>query len=179
MNKKQLAILSMGNILQKDEGIALYASKYLELNYSFDPSVDIIHGGVEGMSLINIFMQYKEVIVLDVIGVEDTPGSIYNFPMREFRNLGTDESADDMGVLESLNMLERRGETLPNVSLLAIVPDNMDKETGLSPILHHSMEAYILNLVKSVEAKGFSYEEKAEKETLERVIESFAGRDWA
>jgi len=176
MNKKQLAILSFGNTSQKDEGIALYASKYLESNYSFNPSVDIIHGGVEGMSLLNILMQYEEIVVLDVIGIDDTPGSIYNFPMKEFRNLGTGESTDDMGVLECLNMLEGRGEVLPMVSLLAIVPDSMDKEMGLSPILHHSFEAYNLNLVKTIEGKGFSYEEKDEKETLDSVIESFTSK---
>jgi len=177
MNKKQFAILSFGNTLQKDEGIALYASKYLESNYSFNPSVDIIHGSVEGMNLLNIMMQYEKIIVLDVIGIEDTPGSIYNFPMKEFRNLGSDESSDEMGVLECLNLLESRKETLPDVTLLAIVPDNMDKEMGLSPILHHSHEAYVLNIVKTVDNKGFTYEEKEEKETLDSVIESFSSRD--
>ncbi|MBT5934100.1 hypothetical protein [Sulfurimonas sp.] len=42
MNKKQIAILSVGNISNQDEGIALYASKYLESNYSFHPSVTSI-----------------------------------------------------------------------------------------------------------------------------------------
>jgi hydrogenase maturation protease len=177
MNKKPLAILSLGNILQKDEGMPLYTSKYIESNYSFNPSIDIIHGSIEGLSLINIMMQYKEIIVLDVIGVADTPGSIYSFPMPEFRKLGSNESSEDMGVLESLNMLERRGEILPEVTLLAIVPDSLDKGIGLSPILHHSVEAYALNIVKTIEGKGFTYVEHGEKVALETVVESFANRD--
>lgn len=179
MNKKQLAILSMGNVLSKDEGIALYASKYLELNYSFNPSIDIIHGDVEGMNLLNIFIQYNEVIILDVIGIDDSPGSIYNFPMQKFRSLSTNDNNDDMDVLGCLNVLESRGESLPNVSLLAIVPDCMDNEISLSPILHHSFDAYILNLVKALESKGFSYEEKEQKQMLDSVIESFVNRDLA
>lgn len=179
MNKKQFAILSIGNILHKDEGIALYTSKYLESNYSFSPSVDIIHGGIEGMSLLNILMRYEEVLVLDVVGIEDDAGSIYHFPMPKFRSLGTDESADDMGVLECLNMLERRGDTLPEVSLLAIVPDSLDKEVGLTPALHHSFEAYRLTIEKTLESKGFTSEAKAEMQTLDNVIESFNSRDWA
>ena len=173
MNKKQFAILSIGNILHKDEGIALYASKYLESNYSFSPSVDIIHGGVEGMSLLNILMQYEEVLVLDAVGIDDTPGSLYDFPMQKFRALGTNDTTDETSVLECLNMIERRGETLPQVSLLGIVPDSLDKEIGLSPILHHSFEAYQLMIVKTLEKKGFSNEEKEEKQTLDSVIESF------
>ncbi len=178
MNKKKFAILCTGNVSHKDQGIALYAGKYLESNYSFDPSVDIIFGDVEGMSLINIFMQYEEIIVLDAIGVDDTPGSIYHFPMREFRNLSTDGSADDTSVLGCLNMLEGRREVLPDVSLLAIVPDNIDEGVGLSPILKHSIEAYVLNIVKTMEKQGIAYEENAEKQSLDSVIESFVARDF-
>lgn len=176
MNKKQFAILSAGNILQKDEGMALYTSTYLESNYRFSPSVDIIHGGIEGMSLLNILMRYEEVLVLDVIGIEDDAGSIYNFPMEKFRALGTNESAEDMGVLECLNMLERRGDTLPEVTLLAIVPDNMDNEIGLSPALHHSFESYRLMIEKTLEKKGFTCEAVSEMQTLDSVIESFRSK---
>ena len=173
MNKKQFAILSAGNVLQKDEGIALYATKYLEANYSFNPGVDIIHGGVEGMSLLNTFMQYEEVFILDLIGVDDDAGSLYNLPMAKFRSLGGNESSDETNVLECLNMLEGRGETLPEVSLLAIVPGNMDKEIGLSPALHHSFEAYMLMLTKTLEGKGVTCDPTEEKQTLDSVIESF------
>jgi len=177
MNKKQLAILSVGNILHKDEGIALYASKYLESNYSFHPSVDIIHGGVEGMSLVNIFTQYEEVLVLDAIGIEDDPGSLYDFPMAQFRSFSTDGSANETGVLECLNLLEGRGETLPTVSLLSIVPASLDEEVGLSPSLFKPFEAYILMIVKTLEDKGVTCEAKTDKQTLESVIASFVSKN--
>jgi hydrogenase maturation protease len=178
MNKKQFAILSNGNVSQKDEGIALYASKYLELNYSFSPSVDIIHGNVEGTNLLNTLMGYEEIFVLDVIGIEDDPGALYNFPMDKFRSLGTNESPDedstDMDVLGCLNMLQSRGETLPEVSLLAIVPGSTDKEVGLSPALHHSFEAFMLMIVKTLEGKEITCDALEEKITLDSVIESYA-----
>ncbi len=176
MNKKQFAILSSGNISNKDEGIALYASNYIESNYSFSPSVDIIHGDSLEISILNILKQYEEVLVLDVIGIDDTPGSLYHFPMDKFRGLGTNESSEDMGVLECLNMLERRGEVLPHVSLLAIVPDSLEKEVGLSPILKHSFEAFQLLIVKTLENKGISNEEKDEKVALESLIESMKNK---
>jgi hydrogenase maturation protease len=173
MNKKQLAILSIGNILHKDEGIALYASKYLESNYSFQPSVDIINGSVEGMDLLDVFMTYKEIVLLDVIGIEDAPGSMYQFPMSTFRGFSTGEEADDKSVIACLNTLERRGEILPEVSLHAIVPESIDAEVGLSASLFMPFEAYILMIVKALESKGITCEAKAEKQTIESVIESF------
>jgi hydrogenase maturation protease len=174
MNKKKLAILSNGHLDKKDQGMALYAGKFLESNYSFQPTVDIILNDVEGMSLINIFMQYESVLVLDVIGVDDTPGSIYHFPMKEFRGLDSSENSDDTGVLGCLNILESRHEVLPNVDLLAIVPDAIDEGKGLSPILKHSMEAYTLNIVKTIEKQGFSYDEKEHKEDIESILENYA-----
>jgi len=173
MNKKQIAILSNGNILHKDEGIALYASKYLESNYSFHPSVDIIHGGVEGMSLLNIFMEYEEIIVLDAIGIEEAPGSMYHFPMSTFRGFSTNDDVDETGVLGCLNLIESKGNTLPKVSLLAIIPDSTESKIGLSESLIKPFEAYILMIVKSLKDKGFSGEAKAEKLALESVIASF------
>lgn len=173
MNKKQIAILSIGNILYKDEGIALYASKYIESNYSFLPRVDVIHG-VQGMSLLNIFMEYEEIIVLDVIGIEEVAGSMYQFPMSVFRGFSTDEDDNDKAVLGCLNLIESKGNILPEVSLLAIIPDTIEPKIGLSDSLHKSFESYILMIVKSLEDKGFSSEAKAEKQTLESVISSFS-----
>ena len=177
MNKKQFAILSNGNVSQKDEGIALYASKYLELNYSFSPSVDIIHGNVEGTNLLNTLMGYEEIFVLDVIGIEDDPGALYRFPMDKFRSLGTNESPDesstDMDVLGCLNMLESRGEKLPKVSLLAIVPGTTDKEVGLSPALHHTFEAFMLMIIKELESKKITCDAIDKKKTLDNIIEGF------
>ena len=173
MNKKQFAILSVGNILHKDEGIALYASKYLESNYSFHPNVDIIHGGVEKTSLLNVFTEYQEIIVLDVIGIEDAPGSMYQFPMSTFRGFSTDEDDDEMGVLGCLNLIERKGSTLPNVSLLAMIPDTIEPKIGLSDSLLKPFEAYILMITKALEDKGFSCKAKAEQQPLESIVASF------
>ncbi|MDF1875542.1 hydrogenase maturation protease, partial [Sulfurimonas sp. SAG-AH-194-I05] len=144
MNKKQFTILSTGNILHKDEGIALYASKYLEANYNFYPSVDIIHGSIQGMSLLNIFMEYEEIIVLDVIGLEDVAGSMYQFPMSTFRTFSTDEDDNEMSVLGCLNLLEHKKEALPKVSLFAIIPKTIEPKIGLSDSLLKPFEAYVL-----------------------------------
>lgn len=173
MNKKQIAILGTGNILHKDEGIALYASKYLELNYTITPKVDIIPCDEKGKSLLNIFKEYEEVIVLDVVGMEDAPGSMYQFPMQTFRTFTTNEDDDETGVLGCLNLLERQGETLPQTTLLAMVPENIEPGVGLSDSLVKPFEAYVLMIVKTLEDKGFTCEEKAEKQTLDNVIARF------
>lgn len=174
MNKKQLAILSIGNISNKDEGIALYAGKYLESNYSFQPNVDIIYGGEQGQSLLNIFKEYEEVIVLDVIGIDDTPGSLYKFPMERFRTFSTDADDDETGVLGCLNILEKKGESLPDVNLFAIIPESIESQRGISDSLRKPFDAYVLMIVKALEEKGFNCDEKSDKKPLEKIIADFS-----
>ena len=49
-----MTILGIGNVLQKDDGLGVYASTYLKENYSFSKDVSIINGGVEGINLFSI-----------------------------------------------------------------------------------------------------------------------------
>ncbi|WP_151900423.1 hypothetical protein [Sulfurimonas hydrogeniphila] len=114
-------------------------------------------------------MEYQEIIVLDVIGIEDAPGSMYQFPMETFRSFSTNEDDDETGVLGCLNLLERQGETLPKVTLLAIIPQNIEPGRGLSSSLLKPFDAYVLMIIKSLEDKGINCEEKTEKQTLENI----------
>ena len=134
--------------------------------------MDIIYN-IEGMNLLNIFMEYEEVIVLDAIGMDEVPGSMYQFPMSTFRGFSTEVDMDEMGVLGCLNVIEGKGNTLPKVSLLAIIPETIEPKVGLSLGIFKPFEAYILMIAKTLEDKEFSCEEKAEKQTLARVIDSF------
>ncbi|HFU74716.1 MAG TPA: hydrogenase maturation protease [Arcobacter sp.] len=174
MNK--LALLCNGKLEKMDQATALYAAKLVQSNYRFTPDIDIILNDTEGMSLMNVFMEYETVLVLDVIGLDDTPGSIYHFPMREFRGFDSSDNNDETGVLGCLNILESNHEVLPTVELLAIVPDAIETGIGLSPILKHAIEAYILNIVKTVEKQGFDYEENEETVEIATVIKNYTNK---
>jgi len=50
-----MVILGTGNVLQKDDGLGVYAATYLKNNYTFSPAVEIINGGVEGINLFSVF----------------------------------------------------------------------------------------------------------------------------
>jgi hydrogenase maturation protease len=75
-----------------------------------------------------------------------------------------------------LNLIEHKGETLPKVSLFAIVPDTIEAQVGLSPSLFKPFEAYILMIVKALESKEITCEEKTEQQTLDNVIASFVSQ---
>jgi hydrogenase maturation protease len=82
-----MVILGIGNILQKDDGFGVYAATFLQHNYNFEDEVKIINGGVEGINLLNVFIENSDILILDTIEINDMPGSIYKIPSNEIRGL--------------------------------------------------------------------------------------------
>jgi hydrogenase maturation protease len=172
MNK--LAILGVGNILEKDDGIAIYATKYLETNYNFEPSIDIVNGGVEGINLLNMFMEYKHIIILDAIEIDDEYGSIYHIPSHELTGYGLNSGgAHEIGVLQCFDILELMDRDIPKSSVLGIIPEIIDVEIGLSDLMIDKFDIYIKTLLEILEKEGISVKRNSSIITLLNIIEEF------
>jgi len=170
----QFALLSVGNILEFDDGIAIYASEYLEKNYTFSPDIDIINGGVEGINLLNLFMEYRYILILDAIEIEDEAGSIYHIPSSELTGYGLNSGgAHEIGVIQCFDILELMGKELPESSVLGIIPQQIDVQIGLSERLHVKFETYIQTLLKILKDFEIEVIENEEKISLEEIIEGF------
>ena len=170
----ELAILGVGNILEKDDGIAIYATKYLEVNYSFEPCVDIINGGVEGINLLNMFMEYKHIIILDAIEIDDKCGSIYHIPSYELTGYGLNSGgAHEIGVLQCFDILELLDKNIPKSSVLGIIPDVIDVEIGLSEIMINKFDTYVKTLLNILEKEGVTVIKNSSIITLFDIIEEF------
>jgi len=172
---KKLAILGVGNILEKDDGIAIYATKYLEKNFTCKPEIDIINGGVEGINLLNLFMEYEYILILDAIEIDDEAGSIYHIPSEKLTGYGLNSGgAHEIGVLQCFDILELMGKELPSSSVLGIVPKTIDVEIGLSELMYEKFPIYLQTLCTLLE-KEFHIEVRKNDEAypLERIIEKF------
>ena len=172
---EKIAILGVGNILELDDGVAIYATKYLEKNYSFNPSIDIINGGVEGINLLNLFMEYDYILILDAIEIDDTPGAIYHIPSHKLTGYGLNSGgAHEIGVLQCFDILELMGKELPESSVLGIVPAKIDVKIGLSDTMHKQFAVYVEKLLEIIQGFGISVEKKdTNTVTLDAIIEEF------
>ena len=171
---EKIAILGVGNILELDDGVAIYATKYLENNYSFEPSIDIINGGVEGINLLNLFMEYDYILILDAIEIDDEAGSIYHIPSNELTGYGLNSGgAHEIGVLQCFDILELMGKELPESSVLGIVPAKIDVKIGVTETIYEKFSAYIETLLKIIEKKSIKIKKKSSICTLDEIIEEF------
>jgi hydrogenase maturation protease len=168
---KNLAVLGVGNILEFDDGIAVYATKYLEKNYEFSPQIEIINGGVEGINLLNLFMEKEHIIILDAIEIDDIPGSIYHIPSNELTGYGINSGgAHELGVLQCFDILEMMGKELPKSSVIGIVPKTIDVKIGLSDIMREKFQTYIDVVLKVLEKEKISHK-KVDNVTLDKIID--------
>ncbi len=155
MEEIQTVVIGIGNILFKDEGVGIYAAKYLEENYRFSPSVDIIDGGTLGFKLMTYYQSYKKVVILDTVSIKDEPGSVYNLPANALMGLGSyRQTAHEVEVVEMLeicSMLEEMAE----VNVIGIVPEDIESvEISLTERLKKGFADFVGEAVRELERSG-------------------------
>ena len=172
-NDSKFVILGIGNVLQKDDGIGVYAAEHLLHNYTFLPEINIINGGVEGINLLDIFIENKEVVILDTIALNDEPGSIYNIPAQELGGYGLNSgSAHEIGVLQCLDMLDLQGKPRPKSNIIAIIPQEIAFEFALSDTLQSRFDDYIKVILHDLSQRGIQAQ-KCSGIPLDRIILKF------
>lgn len=169
-----LVVLGVGNVLQEDDGIGIYACAYLRENYHFDPFLEIIEGGVEGINLLNLFMENDHIIILDTIHLDDEAGSIYNIPSYELSGYGLNSGgAHEVGVMQCLDMIELMGHPLPESNVIGIIPKSITFHMGLSDKLSEQFSAYINIVISYLKTCGVDVAKNETYVSLLEIIERF------
>ncbi|MDC7242793.1 MAG: hydrogenase maturation protease, partial [Sphaerochaetaceae bacterium] len=101
----KIAIVGVGTVIYQDEGIGVYAQRYLRDNYTFEGDVTIVDGGVLGFQLMTYYQDYDKVVIVDTITMEDDIGSLYNLPAEELLGLGSyKQTAHEVEIVEMLEI---------------------------------------------------------------------------
>lgn len=130
-SETNIAILGVGNLLMKDEGIGVHIVQLLEKNYTFDPEVEIIDGGTSGSELYGFFDKHDKMIIVDAVNFGKEAGFI-----------GTIENDDILSQLNTKLSMHNLGLTdvLSHVKLLDIEPSEICL-VGIQPeLIEYGME---------------------------------------
>ncbi len=167
-----MKIIGIGNVLEKDDGLGVYASTYLQKNYTFNPNIQIINGGVEGIHLLNILEEAKHLIILDSLELNDKPTSIYAIPAQEISGYGLNNGgAHEIGIIQCMDMMELQGKEVPKAIVIGIVPAEVTFEFGLSNELTEAFEGYISVVLQYLQKHNIKCQRKEEIVTLEEIIQ--------
>jgi hydrogenase maturation protease len=170
----KVAVVGIGNILFTDEGVGVYAGKFLEENYDFDPAVDIVDGGTLGFKLMSYYQTYDKVVILDTISIEDSPGTVYNVPAHELMALGTyRNTAHEVEVVEMLEICSLL-EKIAEVNVIGIVPEDIESVgIGMSRSMHRHFPIFVKAALQELERAGIVVKPKARCKSLEAVIRDY------
>jgi len=167
-----MLIIGIGNILQKDDGLGVYASSYLNENYTFSQEVEIINGGVEGIHLLNVLEENSHIIVLDCLQLNDAPASIYAIPAQEISGYGLNNGgAHEIGILQCMDMIELQGKVLPETIVIGIVPAEVTFAFGLSQEILEAFEGYISVVLQYLAKQGIEHRKKDNCSTLQDIMD--------
>jgi hydrogenase maturation protease len=135
--RNSVTVLGIGNILMSDEGFGVHFVRWVANRYRETNEVKIIDGGTLGYALLDIICSCDHLIVVDVLKVQDAPGSMYRFNKEEMElHLPPPTTAHEVTFPDVLFKSELLGEA-PETIFLCIVPENYkDLKMEMSPFLY-------------------------------------------
>jgi hydrogenase maturation protease len=139
-NMARIVVLGLGNVLLKDEGVGIHVVHALQDSQP-PPDVDleVIDGGTSPEALY-LAEGADKVIVIDAVKGGSDPGSVYRFRPTEISLDDKDYlSLHQIGILESLRIMEYMGKEPKDTVILGVEPKEITWGLELSPELEHKV----------------------------------------
>jgi hydrogenase maturation protease len=173
---RQIALIGSGNAFFKDEGIGLYAVKYLKENFDFEPEISFIDGGTLGFGLMPLLQEYGHVLIVNTasedlghkgaVGVQESGRFLEGSRIKKTAN-----EVEIAEMLQICSLSERMAETI----LISIVPEDIvSVEVGLSDTLIEAWPAYIDAILGQLDKLGVKMKRHEEALSLRGILHLFA-----
>ena len=170
-NRSELAVLGMGNILYRDEGVGVYAVHHLRAAYRFRPAIELVDGAMLGFALTDYFRAGAQLLVLDALLADDQPGAVYRLPAEELLRLGpgAQPMAHEVDPVQQLKLAKALGDPL-DLALIGVVPaDTSGFEVGLTPQLRSAFPAFIEAVLAELRQRGI-HADRVRSVSLDEVV---------
>jgi hydrogenase maturation protease len=152
-----ITILGIGNTLLADEGFGVHFVDWFSKRYRATDDVRMIDGGTLGYALLDIICSCDHLIVVDVLKVQDAPGSIYRFNKEEMEiHMPPPTTAHEVTFSDVLFKTEMMDES-PETIFLCIVPKEYgDMNLEMTPFIQDKfpvMEKLLLHELELLNVK--------------------------
>jgi hydrogenase maturation protease len=171
-----VALIGSGNAFFKDEGIGLYAAKFLKENYTFTPALEIVDGGTLGFQLMPLLQECAYVLIANTSSSDLLePGHIEVISDDTLLgDSGLKKTANEVEISEMLQICAL-SDNVAKTMIVSIVPEDIiSVEVGLSDAMLRAWSAYIATILEQLEQMGISSHKKAKTYPLTYVIDLFA-----
>ena len=147
----RIAVLGIGNLLLKDEGVGVHLVEKLA-EFMGDVNVNIIDAGTCPDFLSLLEDNLDKLIIVDAVQTGDRPGTIYRL---NFDDIDLDAvapfSLHDIGVLDSLRTMALFNRQPKSTVIIGIEPKTIDFGLDLSPEVEEKLPRIVELILKEIE----------------------------
>jgi hydrogenase maturation protease len=149
--KHQIAVVGIGNVLLSDDGLGPYVIKRIDSAFVLGANAALVEAGTPGLDLTALFYGFDELIIVDTVRVQGRPGEIRKFDRETLikKSPVLSVSPHDPGLREALLTLQMTQERPQEVTLIGVIPENLELGTELS----HSVEQAVPQVIAEVLAE--------------------------
>lgn len=175
MDELRVALIGSGNVFFKDEGIGLYAVKYLKENYQFTPSIELVDGGVLGFKLMPMLQEYSDVFIINTSSGTQQAGLIQVKSSEEFLDGELiKKTANEVEIAEMLQICSL-AQKVAKTTIISIEPEDIvSVDVGLTPAITQQFEPFLQTIVSHLQATGIQCEKQEEVCDLATILQTFA-----
>jgi len=152
----QGAIVGVGNVLQRDDGIGVKILKYIEAAYRFPENVTLIDGGTAGAGLQSSVLGKEWLLIIDAVAVPGDPGGIHWIDGRQVLSRPADLklSPHQVSFFDLIQLMELNGLGPKAFTILGVVPENTGVGIEISPAVDESLPEAVTSVLAWLKAKG-------------------------
>lgn len=133
-------VLGLGNPLLADDGIGIEVLDRLRRDWELPPEVELVDGGVWGLSLLPEIEDADRLLLVDAIDLDRKPGTLVVLERDDLPAfLDGKLSTHQVGLRDLLALAVLRG-TLPRPTVaMGLQPESMELEPGLTELVEAGM----------------------------------------
>jgi hydrogenase maturation protease len=154
--RKRTVIVGVGNILLKDEGIGVHVVRVLQEMSLASPKeeVEVVDGGTSPAAF-DSAEGVDKLIIVDAARGGGEPGTIYRFtPDQVSGGPKLLTSLHDLGLLDSLRMMESLGNPPRETVIIGVEPAEVDWGLELTPALRGKLPDVVRRVVEEQAGAG-------------------------
>lgn len=143
-------VLGLGNVLNHDEGLGVYAVRALAGEVGREAGVEFVDGGVLGLDLLPLVEACSHLLLVDAVDAGQPPGALIELSRHEIpAQPGPRLSPHQVTFQDVLALAAIRGRLPPNLHLVGLQPLDLSPGVGLHPATA-AMMAPLLQRVRAV-----------------------------
>lgn len=156
MSEKKVAVVGVGNVLMKDDGLGPAVIAALEKAGAAEKA-DLIDAGKKFHAIVFDLEKYERVIIVDAVKGNGSPGTLYRFDIQDLRGQKKIESIGltihELSVLPTLLFQEMYQDKFKDVVFIGAQPAEVTWEEGLSDTMKKTMPNLVATIMKEIEGR--------------------------